>query len=357
MPDLKEILDLLVSKLLSWAGNKQRERMLLFLEHVFQYLRYAWDSSVAFIVRNYFRLHLLALLYSILGFPIIIATFLYLGIANLWLLAIVTFIPILLPLLIEYLWSYVADGNPHDYLKVLELKSRGIYKYLASIIAGYFLSIILLYFSLLLNNVDLIIAFLLGFVAMTFAFVGFVIFMSVTFTVGNLAALRNPESYLRTTGRVCLSIVAEKRDLKVGISTCKMGLDYLNEYTKYKFKLGLANFSRYCNFFKFIALFGTEKEQNSIRLALQNLIFLMRNELELSDVILATGNLMGKQFPRSEDIFEELDFDTIISKRIAKSLDVGTVLGIIGTVPTIIVLLQVFWNVLNGLPVTISFGG
>ena len=192
-------------------------------------MKYASDSSVAFIVRNYFRLHILGLVYSIIGFSTITVLFLFLH-ANPWLLAIVTSMPILIPLLTEFLWSHVADGNPHDYLKVLELKSRGIYKYLAPIVAGYLLSILFLYFSLFSKNVDLILTFLLGFVVMTFAFVGFVIFMCLTFIIGIYAALRNPQSYYRNTGRVCLLIVSEEKDLKVRISTFKTGLECLNEY-------------------------------------------------------------------------------------------------------------------------------
>ena len=319
LPNKEEMLISILSKMLSRAGNKPRERMVLLLEHFYQYLKYASDSSVAFIVRNYFRLHILGLVYSIIGFSTITVLFLFLH-ANPWLLAIVTSMPILIPLLTEFLWSHVADGNPHDYLKVLELKSRGIYKYLAPIVAGYLLSILFLYFSLFSKNVDLILTFLLGFVVMTFAFVGFVIFMCLTFIIGIYAALRNPQSYYRNTGRVCLLIVSEEKDLKVRISTFKTGLECLNEYTKLKFKLGLNNLQRYCNFFKFTALYGRKEGQNNIRQAVQNLTFLLSKEMELSDIVSATCSLMGKQILRFEDIFEELDFDSSVLRKIVKHL-------------------------------------
>ena len=120
VPDLEEIIVLLVSKLLSWTGKKPRERMLLSLEHALQYLKYASDSSRAFIVRNYFKLHILGIYYSIFGFSTITVSLFYLG-AN-WLVAIITIIPIIAPLLTEFLWRNIADKNPRDYLKGIRAK-------------------------------------------------------------------------------------------------------------------------------------------------------------------------------------------------------------------------------------------
>ena len=78
--------------------------------------------------------------------------------------------------------------------------------------------------------------------------------------------------------------------------------------------------------------------------------------MELSDIVSATCSLMGKQILRFEDIFEELDFDSSVLRKIVKHLDVGTILGIIGAIPTGILVYQVLLDVLSRLPVHIPFG-
>jgi hypothetical protein len=352
VPDLKGIFILLASKVFSWTGKKPRERLLLLIEQVFQCLKKAIESSRAFIVSNYFKLYNFALFYSIFGFSIITVSLLYLGINSL--VAIITLIPIVVPLLSEFSWSHIVNGNPRGYLAALELKSRGYWKYLVIIIFGYFFSILLLSLSFSLKNADLIVSLLIVYVLITYAFVGFVIFLASIYIVGIYAVRRNPVTFLKIICKLYLSKVTEEKELKKQISAFTVGLSYLNEYMKWKFKLGLVNQSRCRNFFKFSITFGGEKEQNKVQLAVQNLILLLGKEsehqTELSNLMSTVGDLMGKPLNRFEDLFEELDFEGSLSK-IVKNPYIGTILGIVGVAPIIYTLIQVLISLSSGSPI------
>jgi hypothetical protein len=174
--DSEEILILLVSKTLSWAGNKPRERIFLVLRGILLFLRRTASSSISSVVKEYYNLHLFALLYSVFGFPSIIILFTFLHITYLWLLTIIVFVPIVAPLLTEYLWKYVAKGNPSDYFRILELKSRNIYKYFGFLVLSYAVSLSLIFYLLFLRNADLILLSLVIFVIVTLMLIGFSIF-------------------------------------------------------------------------------------------------------------------------------------------------------------------------------------
>ena len=206
---------------------------------------------------------------------------------------------------------------------------------------------------------SLILTLLIEYVVMTYAFVGFTIFLSSAYIIGNYSARLNPVAYLKITGRLYLLKVAEEKELKTQISAFSIGFGYLNEYIKRKFKLGLVNRIRCCNFFKFTAFFGGVKEQNKIRLAVQNLILLLgkdsEQQTELSDIVSAIGDLMGKPIHRFEDLFEELDFEGILSK-IAKHPHVTIMLGIIGAAPVVYIMIQILFSISSRLPVHFPLG-
>lgn len=260
------------------------------------------------------------------------------------------FLPILTPLLSEFLWSYVAKGNPNDYLKTLELKSRGIYKYFVIFVASYGFSLLSLYYFLVFKNTDLLLVSIIAFAAITLMLIGFSIFTVLILVTGNAAVLYNWKGYLRTTARACFLMVAKEKDSEKRISTFKVGLECVNEYAKYRFGLGLLKFQYYCNFFKLIALSRNEEEKVRIRNALNNFAFRLNNELDLTDIILATRRIIGMPIFHFEDLYQELEFDISIGKRISNHKELITfVVGALTVALTFISIYPLLSSAWNGL--------
>jgi hypothetical protein len=334
VPSKKEMNLAIPLRLLSCLDSKLPKKLTILIRHVFQLVRYSADHTISLIVEDYYKMHILALVYSIVGFPLLIGTFSYYQISYPWLWVII--LPMFLPLSTEFFWRYTANGNPKSYLKVLDLKSRGIYVFFGIFVAGYVATVSLSYYAIFLNT-NLLFFSLISFAVVTLMLIGFSFFVVFTLVLGNLIALFNLKNYLKITARTCFNVVTAEKDLKKGISTFKLGLECVNEYTKYSFRLGLAKLPYYCDYFKLIALSRNTEEKDRIRNALSNFSSQLISELDLTDIILATREIIGKPIFRFEEVYEELEFDVSLRKRISDHKELVTaIIGILGVILTFI---------------------
>jgi len=330
----KEIILAVPLRLLGWLDHKPSEKLPMFIRRVFQLIRHSAEHTVSQIVENYYRAHLFALIYSILGFPLLIGIFSFLHISYPWLCVII--LPISLPFLTELFWRNAAIGNPRDYLKVISLKSRGIYISFGILIAAFALTVSFSYYTIFLNT-NLLLLSLISFAVVTLMLIGFSFFVVFTMVLGNLVALFYWKTYLEITARTCLNSIVAEQDLKKGVSTFRLALECINERTNYQFRLGFAKLTFYSNYFKLIALSRNDAEKERIRNVLANFSFKINSDLDLTETIMSIHEITGKPIFLLKDMYEELDFDVSLGKRISEHKELVTaVIGIIGVILTFI---------------------
>jgi len=154
--------------------------------------------------------------------------------------------------------------------------------------------------------------------------------------------------YFRINAKAYFSVIAGGNDLQKDISNFKLGIDSVNDYLKVKFKLGLLKFQDYCNFFKVTAFSRNEEEKDRIRNSLGNFAVKLKNELDLTDSLLAIGDIMGKQVLSFEDILKEVEFDVGFRKTISKNKELITfLLALIVGILTAIQVIPIVWNALH----------
>lgn len=263
-------------------------------------------------------MHIFALFYALIGIPIQIN--LFAGFPSIFhqSLAIITIVaPVFLSALVL---GKVAQKNPQIYLKSLKLKSRILFIFWILIFA-FFLSFPFIWLSNYLKDATLIL-YSLGAFSLIIEMLAGVSLLEATLTGIDLPTIfdsKQRKFLLRITANAYFTVIANGKDLEKDILRFKSGMECINSYLKVKFKVGLLKQQDYCNFFKLIALSRNEEEKNRIREALNGFAYRLKDELDLTDTLVAISNITGKPIFQFKDITGELDFDVGIRKEISKN--------------------------------------
>jgi hypothetical protein len=336
-----------LTKLLNGIGCRPRGVIFCLLKGLFKVIENFYIAFRTFNMKHYFGLHLFAFVYAIIGVPFQITVFPKFPSVFHQLLAI---FGILVPVLSsEVFRKSVADVNPFVYLKTLKLTER-VYNIFWILFGAFLLSSSLLALSLYLPNAIIIVLSLGLFALIVELILGFSLLevSLLTFQLPLIFVKEEKLDYFRINAKAYFSVIAGGNDLQKDISNFKLGIDSVNDYLKVKFKLGLLKFQDYCNFFKVTAFSRNEEEKDRIRNSLGNFAVKLKNELDLTDSLLAIGDIMGKQVLSFEDILKEVEFDVGFRKTISKNKELITfLLALIVGILTAIQVIPIVWNALH----------
>jgi hypothetical protein len=275
-------------------------------------------SFRTFLIRNYYQLHVFALLYATIGVPIQITVFpSFPSIFHQSLAIIAIVVPVFLA---SIFWRNVAQENPRIYLRTLRLKFWASTIFWILLFA-FGLSLPFLWLSAFLKNTTLIL-YSLGAFALIVEILAGISMLEATLSGIDLPAIfsnRFRLELLRTNANAYFTAIVNGYNLERDISYFKSGMGCVNNYLKVKFKLGLLKQQDYSNFFKMIALSRNEEEKHRLREALNDFAHKLNSEMDLTDTLVATNNIVGKSILRSKDVVEELDFDVGIREALSKN--------------------------------------
>ncbi|MCW4009148.1 MAG: hypothetical protein NWF05_00820 [Candidatus Bathyarchaeota archaeon] len=347
----KGLLLSIVYTLLSWTGNKPTEKILSIVRGFFKLFRYMPDFK-SFCVNHYYKLHILSLWYAIIS-SIMVPVFVSVHLGGFWILLILL-VPTVAILMVECLWRDVGDTNPSDYFKILNWKLGSVYRYFALILIIYVISLVLLSMSFFIANVFanvfFVYFFLVIFVGSTFSVTGFSIFLVIFSVIESVVSSRCCSDYYKMNARVAFQMVPLESSSTKRAAIFKIALRYVNLYMKFEFKLGLAWFNFYCNFFKLIDLSRNEEEKYRIQSALNNFASMLKHPMDLTDIVYATRQIAGVPITKVEDIYQELEFDVGLWKKLSQSKGLVLIIGILGLVLALIPavpLLSAVWQAQN----------
>lgn len=275
-------------------------------------------SFRAFLIRNYYKSHIFALLYAIIGVPILISVFpSFPSIFHQSLAIIAIVVPVFLA---NIFWRNVAQENPRVYLRTLKLKFW-VSTIFWILFFAFWLSLSFLWLSVFLKDATLIL-YSLGAFALIVEMLAGISILEATLSGIDLPAIFNNrirKILLRTNANAYFTAIANGNNLEKDISNFKSGMECVNNYLKVEFKLGLLKQQDYCNFLKLIALSRNEEEKSRIREALNDFAHGLNGEMDLTDTLVATSNIIGKPIFRFKDVTDELDFDVGIRKALSKN--------------------------------------
>lgn len=347
MPDLKNATLSVLSKLLNWVGEKPRHRLFCLLNDLYGIVKVFFVAFRAFQIRNYFKLHLFAFLYALIGLPILITAFPHFPpIFHQSLAILAIFVPVFSS---EIFWESVADKNPNAYLKTLRLK-LWVLNIFWVLLFAFILSLSFLALSVYFPNIVNLLLSLGVFVIIVELIVG------ISLLEASLSGLELPSIFikesrqvlLRTDAKAYFSVIGNGNNLEKDISNFKSGIDYVNIYLKTKFKLGLLKRQDYCNFFKLLAFSRNEEEKDRIRDALRDFANSLKCEMDLTDILMATRNIIEEPVISFEDAAEELEFDVGIRKTISKNKELITFLVAFAVfILTAVQVIPLVWNALH----------
>lgn len=346
MPILKKAVLSRAPTKLKWLGRIAREKIFDLLRTLRGMMISFFVSFRAFLIRNYFKSHLFALLYAIVGIPILITAFPnFPSIFHQSLAIIAILVPVFLN---SVFWRSVAQENPRVYLRTLKLKFW-VFIIFWILVSAFWLSLPFLWLSIFLQDTTLIII-SLGAFALIVEMIAGISVLEATLSGLEFPAIFNSrirKIVLRTNANACFTVIANGNNLEKDISNFKLGIEYIDSYVKAKFKLGLLKLQDYCNYFKLIAFSRNEEEKNRLREALNNFTHMLNDEMDLTDILMATRNIIGKPIFRFKDVADELDFDVGIRKSLSKNKELITF--VVSLIAAILAAIQVAPFIMNTL--------
>jgi hypothetical protein len=296
-----------------------------------------------FQIQNYYKFHVFAVLYSLIGIPTLITVFPQLPSLTHQILAVCAiFLPITIT---EFFWYRTSLLNPKDYVKTLKLKSY-TFKIFWVLLIFFIFSLAALYVTLIMKIDSVLIPSLTFFAISIEAIAGFSIVESCLVGL-DLPAIYNKKlrkTLLRSNARAYFTIVSREKALDKSIDEFKSGLNYMNGFLKVKFKFALLSIDEYFNYFRIQAFSTNEEEKDRIRDSLRAFAESLNEDLDLTNTLKAITSIRGKPFISIEEVAaQELDFNTGIKKTLLNNQQLITLIITLATfIISVIALLTLF---------------
>jgi hypothetical protein len=242
--------------------------------------------------------------------------------------------------------THVAETNPNTYVKTMKVRQYFSYVFwsLAVIVVALWIS----FLAILLSNPNALpVAFSWILPAFMFAYVGSALlealYMGSSLGTAIIAVLfkEKANKFYRLNARTYLRVASDSLSNKCNpndIFCFTVGINYLNELLKTKYRLQLKKGQELSNYFKTTAFAGDPKEKLRVKQATDSLAEKLKEDMGLNDIVAATRTICGKpsECPLDEKA-SELDYEIGFKKWFIEHIEsIGLIVAIVSIVVPII---------------------
>ncbi|MCW4018066.1 MAG: hypothetical protein NWF00_05240 [Candidatus Bathyarchaeota archaeon] len=247
--------------------------------------------------------------------------------------------------------THVAETNPIIYVKTMKVREYFTYIFwsLAVIVVVLWISLL----AIVLSKPDALPAEYSWILPVfTFAYVGSALlealFIGSSLGTAIIAILfkEKANKFYRLNARTYLRVASDSMYNSCNpneVFCFTVGIYYLNELLKTKYRLQLKKGQELSNYFKTTAFAGNKKEKQRVKQATDSLVDKLKKDMGLNDIVKATHNIYGKPTECTlDEEASELDYEIGIKKWFTEHIgSIGLIIAIVSiVVPTIQALIK-----------------